>query len=619
MNFRRMLFLFVAALCSGSVAVPQTTIETQQKPPSVVFKDASGTIVTSIPIDRIYRAPVVMVVSRSSNRAYVLNRAGKSKERSLSAVDLNTGRVDRVIKIGVGKLVDLFMSPNGRRLFAYTLSGIPRGSGNLALVEAPHFQKRSGSSSIITAIDTSSNQIISTFDVLHTPGLDLPKAGHLAQHKVIESFVSPIPDGGPLLVRVAGDFHGLRNLPGWNRLALFPIPLTRPPVVIDPGKDMVWYALSENRKFLFVAAEDKQGKSEAVQSVNVENGKTIHRVVDDPAPPFVRHRPLNAFLDGAPPSWAGSKQGVWIRTRIGLRFISETGEIGGEISVPGQERAAATLSLDRTRWFVAVPDTNQHSGTLRVVDLKRSSISSCSLADAPVRLIRLGPGGGLWVMGRHEMRPISEAGELGDRAILLNQPHKTEDGETSATDIFLNGEPGETISLGEDRAAILITSRTGGSVHRIALLNLKQLNVEAVITIMSNSEKAKVVGGRLLENMGEAAVAGFANGLIGGAYGPAAFGTPAAPQLFPVIYLHNPWFFASEALAARPDGRTLYVLNADLHKVLVIDVKTAAVVARIPVDGWVSGIQLAPDAKHLMCAGTGFLREISLESNKTAD
>ncbi|MGH9444381.1 MAG: YncE family protein, partial [Terriglobia bacterium] len=350
-------------------------------------------MVTSIPVDNVYRAPVVMIVSTLSNTAYVLNRAGKSKERSLSAVNLNTGRVDRVIRIGEGKLVDLLMSPNGRRLFAYTLSGIPRGAGKPALVGTLHFQKRSGSRSIITAIDTSSNQVISTFDVLRTPGLDLPKS------RVIESFLSPSPDGKQLLVRVEGGFHGLSGLPGWNRLVLFAIPPAKPPVVADAGKDNVWYMVSENGKFLFTSSEDKHGKSEVVQCVNLENGKTLRRVVDDPAPPSGHHPYLSAFLAGAPPSWAGSKQGVWIRTRVGLRFISATGEMGDEISVPGQDRAAAMFSLDRTRWFFAVPHAKQNSGTLDVVDLKRSTSSSHPLTDTPVKLIRLGSSRGMWVLG----------------------------------------------------------------------------------------------------------------------------------------------------------------------------------------------------------------------------
>src|SRR6266849_7338227 len=99
MNFRSMVFLLAAALCSGRPAFTQT-IETGEKPPSVVFKDAAGAVVTSIPVDTIphrrsgggvigHPIPLVkMEVSTSSNRAYVLNAAGKSKERSLSAVNL---------------------------------------------------------------------------------------------------------------------------------------------------------------------------------------------------------------------------------------------------------------------------------------------------------------------------------------------------------------------------------------------------------------------------------------------------------------------------------------------------------------------------------------------------
>jgi YVTN family beta-propeller protein len=615
MNFRTLFFLLVALLCSGRPAFPQT-IETEEKPPSVVFKDAAGAVVTSIPVDTDphrndegligHRVPVVtMKVSTASNTAYVLNAAGKSRERSLSAVNLATQRVDRVIKVGAGEHVELLMSQDGHRLFCYTRSkeflwGKPWLEGENPYLASEHVQKSSGTN-IITVINTTSNEVVATYDLLRDPAVALPKA------KFIDTFLSATNDGERVIVRVNGFAHFWDRLT-WQRITVFSVQSPNPVVMIDPGKTpIVSYKLSQNDKFLFAAAEDKRGHSEVIDIANLEKGTTISRLVDDP--PTRRER-LGAFLEGAPPSGAGSKQGIWIFTRGGLRFISEAGEMGDEISLPREDNVAAMLSLDKTLFFVAVPDSSQHSGVLDVVDLTKGTSSKRALTDAPIRLIRLGSGSGLWIVGRQEMRPISEAGELGDRPILLNKPRRTEEGDTSGADAFLNGDPTEAISIGEDHAAILINNKKGGgeSPHLVALLDLKQFQVDSIVATMTRQEQAKILRGRYLQSLARGVIR--QESLLAG--GPAAFVayfTDVSPNLR----------FANESLAARPDGRKLYVLDTDSHEVTVIDVQTAAVTERIPVHKSVTTIQVAPDGKHLICAGKRLLRDIDLESNKVAN
>lgn len=161
-------------LCALAQLALAQSIETQRTPPALLFKDAAGSVVTSVPVDKKERLPVVkMQVSSRFHTAYVLNAANKSGERAATAVDLGTQKTRQLIQAGKGKRADLLISQDGRRLFVYTISGKPVLKG--IPEEASHFQ-RSGGSNSLTAIDTSSNRVIGTFDLLHGSGLDVPKA-----------------------------------------------------------------------------------------------------------------------------------------------------------------------------------------------------------------------------------------------------------------------------------------------------------------------------------------------------------------------------------------------------------------------------------------------------------
>jgi hypothetical protein len=80
------------------------------------------------------------------------------------------------------------------------------------------------------------------------------------------------------------------------------------------------------------------------------------------------------------------------------------------------------LSRSDKTLFVAVEKDKKHPGLLDIVDLETGSTATRALTDVPTKLIRLGSDRGLWVLGKQEMRSVSETGELGDRPILLNDP-----------------------------------------------------------------------------------------------------------------------------------------------------------------------------------------------------
>jgi DNA-binding beta-propeller fold protein YncE len=575
MILRNAAMTLVVLACLVQFALPQN-IDTQLDPPSVVFKDSTGTVVTSIPVDKHYVSlDLTMKVSIVAKMAYVLNAEGKSSKRSVSAVNLTTLRVDRVIDVGEGGKVKLLISRDGHRLLCYRVSGaVEKGSG----------------SGTVVAIDTASNEVIGRLELVHNPHVALPDA------KSIGSIVSATSDGGFVFLVVTG--YGRRG-PDWERLVVFPVNSPNSAFVVDPGKPIVSLRLSQNEKFLFVAAADRD-RAEIVDIVNLEKGTSISR---DIANPPTRNERLGRFLGGVPPSRAESKQGIWVFTRTGLRFISEDGEIGNELALPREENVAAILSLDRKLLFVAVPDYNQNTGVLDIVNLQEGTSSNRPLAEAPIRLGRLGPASALWIMGNREMRPVSETGELSDRAIALNKPHKTEGGETNGTDAFLNGNPGETISLGEDRAAILITSKKGGTLHRVALLDLKRFQLDGVLAVMSRGEQSKIARDRFFTVMAAAALVG----------------SPFAPGAGEVLWTGLTGGPANETLAASPDGRKLYVLDTDTHELSVIDVETAAIVRRTEVDHSVTTIQVALDGRHLICAGASVLHTVDLEPNQKAN
>jgi len=189
---------------------------------------------------------------------------------------------------------------------------------------------------------------------------------------------------------------------------------------------------------------------------------------------------------------------------------------------------------------------------------------------------------------------------VGERAIRLNQPRKSEQGDTEGAEALLNGYPGETISLGESHAAMLIFTQKGASAHRVALLDLSQFRVDAIVTTMSSSESAKLHTGNFLKAFAADVAVGVALG-------------PTAPSPFMTAFMTKG--LANEVLAARPDGKFLYALDTDIHAVTVIDVDAATVLKRIQVDHSITRIQVSPDGKNLLCLGKKTTEKLDLSSN----
>jgi hypothetical protein len=170
--------MFLAILvvsCSGRLALPQevaagANAQLFKDPPAVVVT-APGKIVALIPIAA---NADTSVYSKSADTLYVLHDAGEKEARFLSAVNLTTQRVDREIKVGAGRAVELLMSNDGHRLFCYTagsgrsfgerLGGMPtpREGGFDSIGELkPPFEP------VISVIDTESNEVMATYEWLN--------------------------------------------------------------------------------------------------------------------------------------------------------------------------------------------------------------------------------------------------------------------------------------------------------------------------------------------------------------------------------------------------------------------------------------------------------------------
>jgi YVTN family beta-propeller protein len=274
---------------------------------------------------------------------------------------------------------------------------------------------------------------------------------------------------------------------------------------------------------------------------------------------------------------------------------------------PGGPVVGPVFSQDG-KLLISAVQSDQSTGKLIVFDLEKRTTASHDLPDHPTvhrtfvdvsparwtGLLRLGSKQELWVLGDKEMRSVTEAGELGDRYIPLNNGQNSEGGGKGGDSPIFDGLPGETITLGEDHAAILINSKNGSSRHRVALLDLKRLQLDGVVPTMRPGEAAGIETGRVLGAVLILAVATASRGII--------------DIPFPNYYLRN------EALAARPDGRTLYALDIEGHEVTVIDVQTAKVVTRVSVDGSVTKIQVSSDSKRLLCFGQK-TQQIDLDTN----
>lgn len=247
------------------------------------------------------------------------------------------------------------------------------------------------------------------------------------------------------------------------------------------------------------------------------------------------------------------------------------------------------LSNDQKLLFAAIKGDKKTDDALVVVDLEKGTSISHVLSDHPTRLFRLGSKHEPWILGNEEMQALSESGELTGRQIQLNSNIKFEDSGDRIS--LIHGVPsafkikpsiGENIDLGEDRIAVLIKGNEDLYDHNVVLIDLKKLQVDAIISTMS-SHAASKLSGRMLGN-----------------------------QIFGISTPSNA--FSNRSLATRPDGRFLYALDVDANEVTVVDVQTATIAKRIPVNNTVTKLQVSTDGKHLNCFGKK-TQQINLETN----
>ena len=341
-----------------------------------------------------------------------------------------------------------------------------------------------------------------------------------------------------------------------QQIEVFSGQASSPAFVIDPGGPVEKRLLTEDGKFLLIVVGKPKEHRSFLEAINLETGAI------------------------AKPDLTGN-----------VRMM-----------IPSEDSRSLFVAADK-----------QDTTGLNIVDLPTGKVSERPLIDRPSCFVRLGQQHVLWVINSQEMRPISRAGELGATPILLNKPRKTEEGDQNAASILVDGIPAETISLGEDHAALLITSARGETSHRVALLDLNQARVYAIVRTMTTAEEKKIASIKMrnlfLERALEGAVAGV---ILAGEMHAQSGPVRTATVILPAIPLEG---FANEMLAARSDGKFLYVLDTDSHEVTIVDVQAGTVLNRIPVDHAVAQVQLTADGKHLLCLG-GMVQKIDLETNK---
>jgi len=278
-----------------------------------------------------------------------------------------------------------------------------------------------------------------------------------------------------------------------------------------------------------------------------------------------------------------------------LETFTAQGSEPASTSKLGDWPSAWMFSKDEALLFAAVKAGKYAPGSLQVFAMAKGLVANRTMIESPLRLFRLGSDNQPWVLSAREMRTISETGEPGDKRIPLA---KAGDGGTvgnpEGDSLFLDGYPGETISVGRDYAAVLIVNKNGTSGHRVALIDMKHLKIDAVIPTMSGTEIAGIRTTRTL--------AAFALSMA----------TAGAVIFIPNLTMRN------ESLASGPDGHHLYALDVEGHVLMVVDVDTSKVVTRLNVNHSVTRIEVAADQKSLICFGKKN-QELDLATNELMD
>ncbi|MGO9094436.1 MAG: PEGA domain-containing protein [Bryobacteraceae bacterium] len=570
---RNLAITAALALCAVQVAFSQyaaidigggKTVQMWTRRAAVEVRDSEGRIVASIPIDK---NPFAFAYSKRFNSVYVVHAAHKS-ERNLSIVNLTTKQVDKVIALNNADSVSLMFSRDGSRLYCHAYKGLVYQYRLAMPVPNMVSGVEADTAPVVAVIDLATKSVVSTYQWSDLLNASFPKTRYIVNR------IYPTQDGERLLAAFQG--HKQLGKPTGQRVAVFSGNSYHPVYMTDPGDMIEGVGVSQNEKILFAFTKGEGKHSESVTIIDTEKQTKSTQVLPNPLPDHTR---LGPFLLGPAPANTASKQGVWVFTSTGVRYLTSSGELGDELALsPDKEKAAVLRSLDNAYFVMAVPAGKHQSSAVELVDFKNGAVIRHELNEDPRRIVRLGTGKGMWIMSEHEMRPLSESGELGDRRILLNKPRKVEEGDEEGASVFADGYPGETISLGPDRAAMMINNSAGVFRHRVALIDLKNFRIDSVVTTMTAGEKTGIITKRIALAVGLTVATGGN-----------------------VVFVPNFNVSGGESLAATPGGRFLYALELATHEVTVVDVQAGTVLKRIPVNHGISIIQTSSDGKHLLC------------------
>jgi hypothetical protein len=374
-------------------------------------------------------------------------------------------------------------------------------------------------------------------------------------------------------------------------------------LVSPDGKRLYCYTATEG--FLQVSKAPKPPYDPKIEVVDTATNKVTgaYRWMEMTAPPATKRRVeysfSNRFVEAtesgdlvvlSESSWRkGNKRQFVVFTATS----ASTGKAAFAVDTEGNLESWMLARNDKL--LLALTRANaKENGSLAAIDLDAGTVKRRDLEDRGMRLARVGPGREPWLLSAEWMAALNEEGEPTGRRIHLNPPPSEATAPTGAAAHSIDGVPGEVLSLGNGRIAMLIERKQGGSDHRLAILDLNKLELEAILPTMSGAEKAQIRTRRIT---GTVLVAAASMGLI---------------------WVIPSMSFANESLAGQPDGHYLFALDLEGHEVTVVDVEAKSVVKRLAVNRTITRIALAANGKQLLCFGKAPER-IDLAANNLAE
>ena len=306
---------------------------------------------------------------------------------------------------------------------------------------------------------------------------------------------------------------------------------------------------------------------------------------------------------------AGLTLGLLLKMAMPKKVDQELAIFGGTQSAPqsaiplNMHLASVARSADRKRLFLlgqTVAANGKNAGSLQIVDLETGKASvPQAVGKDPLKLLKLGDRPGLWLTGQDELRFLAEDGTLAEQRILLKKPRQSMPEDVAGE--ILDGYPGESILLGEDRAAVLVTKSNGAPVHRLALVDLNQRRVEAIVPTGRKSVRAGKLAAKIA---------------ITAAVAAASYGAVSAGSPYFVYFIPGMGGGHNEALAGRNDGQRLYALNSASSDITVVQTTSGAVQSHIPVDSNAFRLWMPRGGKFLFCLSPNKVELIDTQTDQ---